>query len=268
MPDYFRDSVVLKLKPFRKPVAAILDELNDGTVLEEEFLPDPAGFLALRLHGAAALRVPRRRLDAANRFLFSAMSNERFRAWMESYQEERLSEIEKDPYAVVDKERLLRDLAQAMAEAADPEIIASLLPGRFKPRWDDPDLVFDVIGTIKGPPDWPPGAVVLNQIVSQTVVQEVTQTVTVIPTLALSGRLAPGGEVADVAVEIETVAYAVAAVAVFIVAVAVAVVGAQARDRFAGRPVLRDVFVNIHDMARIADSMARIGGELRGRGML
>lgn len=248
MATYFNSSAALKLKPFKASAASILRELSERQVLEDEFLPDPSGFLASRLHGPAAVRIPRTKLNAANRFLFAIMSNEKFRGWINDYQENFLKQLEEDPLAIIDKDQLRMDLAKAMVEFGDAEIIGAILPGNLRPGLgDDPEVVFDVIGNITGRP------VLVNQVTST----EMTQVVSI----------AGGpGRIADVAVEIETLIYAVAAVAVAAVAVAVVVVGAA--PRFSDRAILRDVFVDTREMANIAESLIKIGNELRSRGRI
>jgi hypothetical protein len=247
MSSYFDSSIVLKLKPFKSSAAEIIRDLSDKRILEEEFLIDPAGYLAAKLHSQFASRIPRGRLNGANRFLFSVMSNEKFLGWLTEYQAQALKSFEEDPLAIIDKNKVRLDLAKAMVEFGDAEIIGAILPGNLKPTpGDDPEVAFDVIGTIAG------GPVVL-------LMQVVTTNSTQVQTIA-----GPPFENASVAVEIETLIYAVAAVAVFVVAVAV--IGAEAR--FADRAILRDVFVDVRQMNNIAESLVQMGRELRNRGRL
>lgn len=145
MANFFDSSVALKLKPFKESAAAVVRELSDRHVLEDEFLLDPTGFLVTRLHDTAAARIPRRQLNGANRFLFSVMSNEKFLGWIKSYQEQTLENLQADPLAVIDKEKVRVDLAKAMLEFGDPEIISAILPGNLGVRYD-PDAVSEAIG--------------------------------------------------------------------------------------------------------------------------
>jgi hypothetical protein len=136
-----------------------------------------------------------------------------------------------------------------MVEYGDAEIIGALLPSGLRPvNGEDPEVVFDVIGNISGRP---------NLIFTQVITTDATQVQTIV-----------GGpfRVADVAVEIETLIYAVAAVAVFVVAVAAAVIGAEAR--FADRAVLRDVFIDMRQMNNIAESLVKMGQDLRNSGRI
>jgi hypothetical protein len=243
MNSFFSTSAALKLKPFRGRAAEILKELSDKNTLEDEFLTDPAGFLSTRLHGDAARHVSRARLNSANRLLFSVMSNEKFVAWLSRYQEECLSQFDADEFAVIDKGKVRADFAKALAEFGDADIIEATLVGNV-PHFglDDPDLVFDVIGNIKGRPDLP--------VVSQALDMR-----------GIGGNR--GNWAADVAVEIETLVYAVAAVAVFVVAVAV--VGKSAR--FGDRPVFRDLFFSGRELANVADALTQRANAMRARGI-
>lgn len=242
MANFFDSSVALKLKPFKDSTATILRELSDRRTLEDEFLVDPSGYLASRLHGAAAAKIPRGRLNSANRFLFSIVSNEKFLGWIKDYQELSLKTFETDPLAFIDKNKLRSDLAKAMIEFGDPEIIGAALPGNFKSGLgEDPEVVFDVIGTIQGWPGQPTPVVIGAPVI-----------------------IGVPANMASVAVEIETLIYAVAAVAVFVVAVAV--IGAEAR--LGDRPILRDAFIDMRDMGNIADALVNMGNQLRLEGRL
>jgi hypothetical protein len=245
MTSYFDSSAVLKLKPFKTSVAAILKELSVKQVLEEEFLLDPAGFMAVRLHGHFASRIPRARLNSANKLLFSLMGNKGFVEWLDRYQERAVKVFQDDEFAVIDKSKIRYDFAKAIAEFGDADIINSALVGNVpQSSPPDPGDVFDVIGNIAGRPDL-------------SAIQTVTSDLTAIGTG--HRRL----EAADVAVEIETLIYAVAAAAVFVVVVAVVGRSAQPVDKV----FYREMFVSSREIANIADALVQRSEQLRAKGL-
>ncbi len=263
MTGFFDKSAQLKLKPFMVPAARIVDELaNSRDTLEDEFLVDPSGFLASRLYGVSAKRIPRANLNAANQFIFSALSNSRFREWVAQYENKLADELATGDFSEIDKDRLRLDLAQALIDSAEPGLLLPIM-GRNSldcgPKLTiDPDM-FDVDGTIGA-------AVQVSAIITGTPVVSGSPTpvITGAPVVLLSGV---NPTVADVAVEIETLAYAVAVAAVFVAVVGV-VLAATRHEGLPPNSLTRRIALTGADLNQISEALVHRANQLREAGKL
>ncbi len=128
MSDYFENSASLRLKPFETSAAEILSELSaKDSDLIREFVDDPTGYLLSRLTPQAVAGFPRSTLSAANQFLYSALSNNGFKQWINNYNYELTSMINNDEFAQFDDAKIRIDVANALSEYADPSLMEALL---------------------------------------------------------------------------------------------------------------------------------------------
>jgi hypothetical protein len=135
---------------FREHMVEALETIGKDRSLQRDLVRDPAGsairdFLPDHLQGVADTD-----LSDANRLVMSAVANDGFRSWMDDYQR-RLLEVHReheDPIRSIieGKNELLQDLAKALIEHGDAELLKNLLHadaggGRISPeQLRDPDL--------------------------------------------------------------------------------------------------------------------------------
>lgn len=99
---------------------------------------NPVGLLAERLPFLRDLRISDFRESTANKFLFSVLSNNEFREWLQNYQI-KLNKIIDDTWNMkearattfnveaIDREKISHDAAEALLRYGDKEIIYNLL---------------------------------------------------------------------------------------------------------------------------------------------
>jgi hypothetical protein len=125
----------------RQRMTGLLERMEGDAGLRQLFVSDPAGVIGQFVLPDA--QVPAAEVNRGNRLLYSLLSNERFLAWAREYERDLLAQAKEtlqaaDPWqamgaylAVADRGRLHADLAAAVAEFADKELIASLM---WQPR--------------------------------------------------------------------------------------------------------------------------------------
>ncbi len=127
MSDYFDNSAELVLKPFKKPIADIMNELkDDSNNFIAEMKIDPTGYLMSKLypnqHIAASPKI-----SSSNRFLFSILGNDGFRGWLKDYNDEYLKNAKTKGFAEFDPQQIRKDFALGLKEHADESIMRALL---------------------------------------------------------------------------------------------------------------------------------------------
>lgn len=127
MTDYQSNSAALKLKPFEKPISSILSELTDREGALDDLMVDPSGFMLQRISPNMSSKLPRTTVNAANKFLFSALSNEPFRNWLFEYNNTLIENVDTDEFAELDDVQIRKDLADALLKHGDPDTIAALI---------------------------------------------------------------------------------------------------------------------------------------------
>jgi len=106
----------LNLNDLRARTKRLFDQLDEDVNARSAFLADPLTHVA-ELYGVTA---DRQVANSANRILFTMLSNDRFRTWLECYPAERDGKpIERSEFA--------RDFARALIDYGDPDIIDNLL---------------------------------------------------------------------------------------------------------------------------------------------
>ncbi len=127
MSDYFENSAALQLKPFKKPIAEIIDELRKDTPsFIAEMKTDPTGYLLSKIY-------PDSRIDsvikvsAANRFLFAILANDGFRDWFKDYHDSIMSKGRETEFVELNPDQIRKDFAAGLAEHADERTMKALL---------------------------------------------------------------------------------------------------------------------------------------------
>jgi hypothetical protein len=135
--------LVLNMPGFKERVSALEERLTSDSSLRELFVRDPANVILKTVFPDE--NVPSAEVTRGNRLLFALLTNEKFMAWAENYQK---SLVEKairatkltDPndalrtyLAVVDRSAIHRDVAEAVAQTADTEVIAAFT---WRPDFD------------------------------------------------------------------------------------------------------------------------------------
>lgn len=131
------DILVLRAPEVNERLNAMLERLNGDAALREFYLRNPAGLIREMVFPDQGA-VPATEINRANRLLYALLSNERFLAWARDYEQNLLIEAQRvtqveDPaqamnayLAVVDRQRIHADIAAAVADTSDAEMIAGL----------------------------------------------------------------------------------------------------------------------------------------------
>jgi hypothetical protein len=106
----------LKRPEFRRNVLNLFDRLEHDEVYRQQFVRDPTGHI---LEDVYRKPFARQRISDANRLLFSLVANHRFHEWVTGY-------VRKHRGVRVDRDKVSRDFAHAIAEFGDPVIVQSL----------------------------------------------------------------------------------------------------------------------------------------------
>jgi hypothetical protein len=129
--------LVLKHDDLARRLQDLYGQLSESRSFREYFVKDPSSLIASTVFSGYR-DVSAARINQANRLLFSLLSNARFMEWSEEFQNRVLEEAQEivnlaDPVetaallsALVDKNRLYREIADAMLEFGDKELIFSL----------------------------------------------------------------------------------------------------------------------------------------------
>lgn len=122
---YLDDYLTVKGVSLRKRVSDLFDELEKNPELAQVFVRNP--ILVLQTKILPELGVSDAdSINAANQFLYSALSNDKFMEWLENYRTEiinQYNETGKRP----SKKEVLQQFAKGLIENGDPKILSDLL---------------------------------------------------------------------------------------------------------------------------------------------
>ncbi|MFH9871607.1 hypothetical protein ACH4NT_36720 [Streptomyces lydicus] len=130
------DLLILRAADLDARLTALGDKLVSDRSFRELYVNDPARVILKSVFPDQS--VPAAEVNRGNRLLYALLSNERFTTWAQQYSTElvqKANEVtrESNPekalreyLAVTDRENIHREVAMAVAEFADPELIAAL----------------------------------------------------------------------------------------------------------------------------------------------
>src|SRR5215216_3593239 len=133
------DLLILRRPEIDERFRALAERLAEDAALRELYVNDPARVIANEVFGDA--QIPGAEISRGNRLLFGLLTNDGFMRWIASYQENlkrsALAATDMDDpelalrtyLAITDRNKLHEDLVVAVAEYADPELIAALTWG-------------------------------------------------------------------------------------------------------------------------------------------
>jgi len=107
-------------------------EIKRDKQKEREFIDNPVGVLGNRLSPRGFQGLSRQRVANANRMLYSLLANDQFLNWLRSYQKGL------EGTRQVNKGKVLRDFAGAMARYGDPEFFQGMLEEEAA-QWVSPE---------------------------------------------------------------------------------------------------------------------------------
>lgn len=109
-------NLVLSMEGLAKRGAALFTDLNKDETLKDEFVRNPSKVIAERV---TQRPLPPAQASASNRFLFSLLANDNFRAWLKVYNRR----LERDAPT---RDERVRDFADAVMRFGDDNLMASL----------------------------------------------------------------------------------------------------------------------------------------------
>ncbi|MEV6444407.1 hypothetical protein [Amycolatopsis sp. NPDC051716] len=129
--------LILHAPEIQGRMRALIERVDSDESLRQLYLNDPATVIQKTVFPDQE-NIPKAEINRANRLLYALLSNERFVEWSRSYEEDlvtravQATSIE-DPenalrayLAILDRTALHQDLASAVAQFADPELIAAI----------------------------------------------------------------------------------------------------------------------------------------------
>jgi hypothetical protein len=130
-----RDLLILKAPELRAEVSRFFSELNKEPDLRNLFFRNPSLVLRARLQSLSNVDVGAPEDRLANNLLFSALSNDKFMAFLRDYQARKASALERylqspeDPQNAkeFDEKTVRGDFANALLEFGDKELLSSIL---------------------------------------------------------------------------------------------------------------------------------------------
>jgi hypothetical protein len=130
-----RDLLILKHQDFRTEVSGFFKELNKDSALRNLFFTNPSLVLRTKLPSLSDINISEPRYESANRVLFSVLSNDKFKTFLKEYQERKNEAIErflkspedKRAAAELDERTMRAEVAEALLEFGDKELLSSLL---------------------------------------------------------------------------------------------------------------------------------------------
>jgi hypothetical protein len=113
--------LVLQEPDLSRQMNDMFAEIKRDKQKEREFVDNPVGVLGGRLSPRGFQKLSRQRVTNANRTLYALLANDGFLSWLRTYQ--KASEGTRQ----VNKGKVLRDFAGAMARYGDPEFFQGML---------------------------------------------------------------------------------------------------------------------------------------------
>jgi hypothetical protein len=140
-----KDLLVLKYPDFRNDVANFFRELNDDSDLQRLFFENPTLVMRTKLRSLGNVDLDSQQDERANKLLFSALSNERFMSFLAQYQRRKVEAVraylrapgDREAAAELDQRRIKREIAQALLEFGDAELVYNLIGVDFALDDDD-----------------------------------------------------------------------------------------------------------------------------------
>ena len=142
--DEVNELLILRAPELRTRLEDFLDQLQNDSSLRLWYVNEPAQVIMAKLFPDEKLVVTNAEINRGNRLLYSILTNRGFRSWAAGYEEDLISRARgetgiEDPrraletyLAIVDRASIHADLATAVAQHADAELVAGLTwtPGR------------------------------------------------------------------------------------------------------------------------------------------
>jgi hypothetical protein len=135
-----RDLLILKNQDLRDEVSGFFKALNTDESLRRVFFDNPSLVLRTRLQSLRGVDLTDQQDAQANRILFSVLSNDKFRAFLQEYQQRKTDALErlvaspgdKKAMLALDEQTIRREFAEALLRFGDTELLSNLL-GRSNP---------------------------------------------------------------------------------------------------------------------------------------
>lgn len=122
---YLDDYLVANGISIRKRVSDLFDELKNNPQLAQVFIQNP--ILVLQTKTLPELQtIDEDATNAANQFLFSVLTNDKFVKWLENYQNKLITQYNKNA-TFPTKKQVLKEFAKSIIENGDPLIVSNLL---------------------------------------------------------------------------------------------------------------------------------------------
>ncbi len=125
MSFFLNDYLIANGISIRKRVSDLFDELKKNPQLAQVFIQNP--ILVLQTKTLPELQtLDQDATNAANQFLFSVLTNDKFIKWLENYQNKLISQYNKNA-TLPSKKQVLQEFAKSIIENGDPKIVSDLL---------------------------------------------------------------------------------------------------------------------------------------------
>lgn len=119
------DYLIVKGISLRKRVSDLFNELEKNPELAEVFIRNPILVLQSKVLPEFAV-LAEEEINAANQFLFSVLSNDKFMKWLENYQTKLVDQYNKTG-KLPNKKKLLQQFTKGLIESGDPKILSDIL---------------------------------------------------------------------------------------------------------------------------------------------
>ncbi len=122
---YLNDYLTVKGISLRERVSDLFDELEKNPELAQVFVRNPILVLQMKILPEFGVS-DADSINAANQFLYSALSNDKFVEWLENYRTEIINQYNETGKRPSRKE-VLQQFAKGLIENGDPRILSDLL---------------------------------------------------------------------------------------------------------------------------------------------
>jgi hypothetical protein len=122
---YLNDYLIVKGISLRKRVSDLFDELEKNPELAQVFVRNPILVLESKILPEFGVS-DEDSINAANQFLYSVLSNDKFMKWLENYQTKLINQYNKTG-KLPSKKKVLQQFAKGLIENGDPKILRDLL---------------------------------------------------------------------------------------------------------------------------------------------
>lgn len=109
--------LVIKVKDLPQKTSVLFEKLAQDDTFQARFVSDPSGHVVSELLGQP---LPTQQLSDANRVLFATLANDKFREWLEHYDNAPDGKR-------VSQETFAKDFAKAVLAHGDPDLLQALL---------------------------------------------------------------------------------------------------------------------------------------------